>query len=81
MSTAIIPAHAPRVALSIYVILKINYVGNQGSRDIKLQVMMVAKRNVNKMLSVCYSSDFGLSEDESAIIKERRSILTEDHEL
>ena len=63
MSTSIIPLHAQTVAL--YEILKISYVVNTVC-DVKLQVTMAAKFNVSEVLSMCYNSVFGLSEDESS---------------
>ena len=42
MSTVIIAVHALRVALSTNLILKLYYVGNLSSHDVKLQVVMVA---------------------------------------
>ena len=47
-----------------YIILNPYYVGSQGSHDIKLQVTMAAMFNVRDALSVCYNSNFSLSEDE-----------------
>ena len=41
-STAIVAAYAQRLVLSIYTILKLYYIGNQGSHDSKLQVTMAA---------------------------------------
>ena len=66
MSTSIVAALDQRVALSIYVILKLLYVGNQGSHDIKLQVTKATMFSVSVVMSVCYNSNFGLSEDESS---------------
>ena len=43
-----------RFALSMYVIFKLYYAGNQGSHDVKLQVTMAAKFNVSEVLSMCY---------------------------
>ena len=42
------------------------YICNQGSHDVKLQGMMVATFSVSEELLMCYSSGFGLSEDESS---------------
>ena len=53
------------LSIYIYVILKPFYIGNQGSRDFKLQVMKAASFNVSEVLSMWYNNDFGLSEDES----------------
>ena len=66
MNLAIVPSHLQRVALSIYVILKLCYLGNQGSCVVKLQVTLVARFSVNEVLLMCYDSDLGLSEDESS---------------
>ena len=57
--------HAQTVALSIYVILKPYYDG----RDVKLQITIVAMFSVSVVLSICYNSDFGLSEDGSSCDK------------
>ena len=57
------------VALSIHVILKLYHVGNQGSCDFKLQVTMTTFFSVKAVLSICYNSNFGLSEDESSCDK------------
>ena len=45
-------------------------VGNQGSRDMTLQVTKVTRFSVSEVLSMCYNNgDFSLSEDESSCDK------------
>ena len=66
MSPAIVSAHAQRVALSIYVILKHYFVSNHDSHDVLLPVMMMAIFSISEVLSMCYNSDFNLSRDESS---------------
>ena len=51
-------AHAHRVALSTYVILKLYYVGNHCGRDVKLQVTMATMFIVSEVLSMYYNSNF-----------------------
>ena len=46
------PVHAQRVALSMYVILKLYYVGNQDSCDVKLQVTIAIRFSVSEVLSI-----------------------------
>ena len=46
--------------------LKLYYVGNQDSFDIKVQIMKAAMFGVSEVLSMCYNSYFNLSEDESS---------------
>ena len=70
----------PRDLLSIYVILKLYYVDNQCSSDVKLQVTMAARFSVSEMLSMCYNSDFGLSVDESSC-DEGGGMSTEEQEI
>ena len=81
MNTAIVPAHAQRVALSLHIILKLDYVGSQGSSDVKLQVMMVARFSVSEVLSMWYNSDLDLSEDESSCNEGEWSMPIEDQVL
>ena len=52
--------------LAIYLIFKLYLLGNHGSHDIELLVMMAARFSASEVLSMCYYSDFGLSEDESS---------------
>ena len=50
--------------------MKLNYIGNYGSNDIKLQeVTMAAKFKVSKVLLMRYNTDIRLSEDESCCDK------------
>ena len=42
---------------------------------------MATLLSVSEVLSMCYNSDFGLSEDEPDVTKERRAIPTDGHEL
>ena len=51
----IVSTLAQRIALSKYIILKLYYVGNQGSSDVKLQVMKAAMFSVSEVLSTSYN--------------------------
>ena len=66
MSMAVVAAHAQRVALYIYVILKLYYIGNLGSRDVKLQVMMGVVVLCERGAVCAIVVNFNLSKDESS---------------
>ena len=61
----------------MYLILMLDYVGNLGSHDVKLQVTMEAKFNVSEVLSMSCNSDLGVSEDESSCGEGEVAMLTE----